>query len=143
MASTRVDFFKEKYSAAAWKDEFTICLTAHSITQSMVGVVKSVDSAMKSMNLEKISGLMDKFESQFEDFDVQSSYMERTMSQTTTVSIPQSEVDTTIMQVANEAGLDLKALFPVGETSSIAETASNPDLDELTERLARLRQNIC
>ena len=46
------------------------------ITQSMAGVVKSMDSAMKSMNLEKISGLMDKFESQFEDFDVQSSYIE-------------------------------------------------------------------
>ena len=75
------------------------------ITQSMAGVVKSMDSAMKSMNLEKISRLNDKFESQFEDFDVQSSYMERTMSLTTTVSIPQSEVYTTIMQVANEAGL--------------------------------------
>ncbi|KAK2726625.1 charged multivesicular body protein 1B1-like [Artemia franciscana] len=110
------------------------------ITQSMAGVVKSMDSAMKSMNLEKISGLMDKFESQFEDLDVQSSYMEGTMSQTTTVSVPQSDVDSLMMQVADEAGLDLKASLPVGETSSIAETASIPDQDELTERLARLRQ---
>ncbi|KAK2706996.1 hypothetical protein QYM36_014875, partial [Artemia franciscana] len=50
--------------------------TTFFITQSMAGVVKSMDSAMKSMNLEKISGLNDKFESQFEDFDVQSSYIE-------------------------------------------------------------------
>ena len=70
----------------------------------MAGVVKSMDSAMKSMNLEKISGLMDKFESQFEDLDVQSSYMEGTMSQTTTVSVPQSDVDSLMMQVADEAG---------------------------------------
>ena len=30
-----------------------------------------MDSAMKSMNLEKISTLMDNFEQQFEDLDVQ------------------------------------------------------------------------
>lgn len=34
-----------------------------------------MDAAMKSLNLEKISALMDKFEKQFEDLDVQSSYM--------------------------------------------------------------------
>lgn len=33
----------------------------------MAGVVKAMDAAMKSMNLEKISGLMDRFEQQFED----------------------------------------------------------------------------
>ena len=47
-----------------------------------------MDAAMKSLNLEQISALMDKFEKQFEDLDVQSSYMENTMSQTTTTSVP-------------------------------------------------------
>lgn len=41
----------------------------------MAGVVRAMDAAMKSLNLEKISALMDKFEKQFEDLDVQSSYM--------------------------------------------------------------------
>lgn len=70
----------------------------------MAGVVKAMDAAMKSMNLEKISSLMDKFESQFEDLDVQSSYMENTMSQTVTTSVPQSDVDNLMQQVADEAG---------------------------------------
>lgn len=70
----------------------------------MAGVVKAMDAAMKSMNLEKISNLMDKFENQFEDLDVQSSYMENTMSQTVTTSIPQSDVDNLMQQVADEAG---------------------------------------
>lgn len=70
----------------------------------MAGVVKAMDAAMKSMNLEKISSLMDKFESQFEDLDVQSSYMENTMSQTVTTSIPQNDVDNLMQQVADEAG---------------------------------------
>lgn len=70
----------------------------------MAGVVKAMDAAMKSMNLEKISGLMDKFESQFEDLDVQSSYMENAMSQTTTTTVPQGDVEKLLQQVADEAG---------------------------------------
>lgn len=70
----------------------------------MAGVVKAMDAAMKSMNLEKISTLMDKFESQFEDLDVQSSYMENAMSQTTTTTVPQGDVDNLLQQVADEAG---------------------------------------
>lgn len=81
-------------------------LTTRKVTQSMAGVVKAMDAAMKSMNLEKISGLMDKFESQFEDLDVQSSYMENAMSQTTTTNVPQNDVDALMQQVADEAGLD-------------------------------------
>lgn len=77
----------------------------------MAGVVKAMDAAMKSMNLEKISSLMDKFENQFEDLDVQSSYMENTMSQTVTTSIPQNDVDNLLSQVAEEAGYINKILF--------------------------------
>ncbi|KAE8744035.1 hypothetical protein FOCC_FOCC009319 [Frankliniella occidentalis] len=80
-------------------------VTTSKVTNSMGGVVKAMDAAMKSMNLEKISNLMDKFESQFEDLDVQSSYMENTMSQTTTTNVPQADVDQLMQQVADEAGL--------------------------------------
>ena len=40
----------------------------------MGNVVKGMDSAMKSMDLEKISAIMDKFESHFEDLDVATGY---------------------------------------------------------------------
>lgn len=70
----------------------------------MGGVVKAMDAAMKSMNLEKISSLMDKFENQFEDLDVQSSYMDNTMSQSTTTAVPQNDVENLLHQVADEAG---------------------------------------
>ena len=82
-------------------------VTTKRVTSSMQGVVKAMDSAMKSMNLEKvrrrefqlifslsslglsyhacayfqISGLMDKFEKEFEDLDVQTSVMENTMGE--------------------------------------------------------------
>lgn len=116
-------------------------VTTSKVTNSMGGVVKAMDAAMKSMNLEKISNLMDKFESQFEDLDVQSSYMENTMSQTTTTNVPQADVDQLMQQVADEAGLDLNMELPQGQTGSIGtSTQVSQEQDELTQRLSRLRQ---
>lgn len=93
--SARVDAVSSRVQSA---------LTTRKVTSSMQGVVKAMDAAMKGMNLEKISTLMDKFEQQFEDLDVQSSYMENTMSQTTTTAVPLSDVDSLLQQVADEAG---------------------------------------
>lgn len=115
-------------------------VTTKKVTTSMGGVVKAMDSAMKSMNLEKISGIMDTFEKQFEDLDVQSSYMENTMSSTTTVSTPQTEVDTLMQQIAGEAGLELNLELPQANAATpVASTASTQEQDELTKRLAQLR----
>lgn len=115
-------------------------VTTKKVTISMGGVVKAMDSAMKSMNLEKISGIMDTFEKQFEDLDVQSAYMENTMSSTTTVSTPQNEVDHLMQQIADEAGLELNLELPQNPSTNptIASTVSQ-DQDELTKRLAQLR----
>lgn len=51
---------------------------------------------------------MDKFENQFADLDVQTSYMESTMSDSTAQAMPQDQVDTLINQVADEAGLEVR-----------------------------------
>ncbi|XP_022257943.1 charged multivesicular body protein 1b-like isoform X2 [Limulus polyphemus] len=117
-------------------------VTTKKVTQSMAGVVKAMDATMKSMNLEKMSALMDKFEKQFEDLDVQSSYMENSMSSTTTVTVPQNEVEGLMQQVADEAGLELNMELPQGELGSVGtSTAASTEQDELTQRLAKLRQS--
>lgn len=95
--SARVDAVASRVQSA---------LTTRKVTGSMAGVVKAMDAAMKGMNLEKISTLMEKFEQQFEDLDVQSSVMENTMSDTTTTSVPQGDVDNLLQQVADEAGYE-------------------------------------
>lgn len=41
-------------------------VTMRQVTGSMTAVVKNMDRAMQDMNLEKISMVMDKFETQFE-----------------------------------------------------------------------------
>ncbi|KAH8406364.1 hypothetical protein KR215_011900, partial [Drosophila sulfurigaster] len=131
--SARVDAVASRVQSA---------LTTRKVTGSMAGVVKAMDAAMKGMNLEKISSLMEKFESQFEDLDVQSSVMEGTMSDTVTTSVPQGDVDNLLQQVADEAGLELNMELPSGVQSTTigASTQVSQEQDELTQRLARLRQ---
>ena len=50
---------------------------------------------------------MDQFEKQFEDLDVQSEYIEQTMSQSTSLTTPADQVDSLISQVAAEHGLEV------------------------------------
>merc|ERR1711944_94974 len=113
-------------------------VTTKRVTSSMQGVVKAMDSAMKSMNLEKISGLMDKFEKEFEDLDLQTSVMENTMGNTTATNVPQDAVEGLMKQAADEAGLELNMELPGAASNTIGTTVANSDQDELSQRLARL-----
>ena len=81
-----------------------------------------MSAAMKSMNLEKISGLMDQFEKEFEDLDVQTSVMEGAMSQTTATNIPQDSVEVLMRQAADEAGLELKMDLPGPAESTVGQS---------------------
>eukprot|EP00128_Syssomonas_multiformis_P012347 Colp12_sorted_trinity150504_noHs@29321 len=117
----------------------TAC-TMKQVSSSMAGVVKSMDKAIQSMSLEKISEIMDKFEKQFEDLDVQSQYMENAMGNTTTLSIPEAQVETLMQQVADEHGLQLGEKMSELNTPTGTSTAAVAEQDELSERLARLRQ---
>uniref|UniRef100_A0A8B9TSH7 Charged multivesicular body protein 1B n=1 Tax=Anas platyrhynchos TaxID=8839 RepID=A0A8B9TSH7_ANAPL len=112
-------------------------VTMGKVTKSMAGVVKSMDATLKSMNLEKISALMDKFEHQFETLDVQTQQMEDTMSNTTTLTTPQNQVDMLLQEMADEAGLDLNMELPQGQTGSVGTSVASAE-----QRLARLRDQV-
>jgi len=115
------------------------------ITDGMKGVVKGMDKGLASMNIEKISALMDKFEQQFEDLDVKTQYMEGTMNATTATTTPAEQVDTLIGQVADANNLELGEAFsqagPVGKKTPLVKdsTAEKPVADDLEARLANLR----
>lgn len=117
-------------------------VTMGKVTKSMAGVVKSMDATLRSMNLEKISALMDKFEHQFETLDVQTQQMEDTMSSTTTLTTPQNQVDMLLQEMADEAGLDLNMELPQGQTGSVGASVASTEQDELSQRLARLRDQV-
>ena len=54
--------------------------------------------------LSQVQTLMDRFETQFENLDVQTQVMEGAMQDSSTLSTPQGEVDSLMQQVADEAG---------------------------------------
>lgn len=89
----------------------------------------------------QISNVMDNFEKQFEDLDVQTSYMEAAMSQTTAQATPQDEVEELMQKVADEHGLELKMDLPgVSVGAGVEkEKETTKEEDELGARLAKLR----
>jgi len=113
------------------------------VTWSMTNIVKAMEHSMKEMNLEKITEVMDKFERQFEDMDVQSEYVENTINQTTALTTPQGQVDDLIQQVADEHGLELTEqlgrIVP-SKAQPEAEQQAAVEQDELSQRLAKLKQ---
>ena len=116
-------------------------VTMKGVSKNMEGVVKALDKAVNSMELTKITEVMDKFESQFEDLDVHTSVMENAMGSATTTTTPANQVDDLIRQVAEESGLEISAQMAAAPTSTIGETvaASATVDDPLSRRLAALR----
>ncbi len=134
----------------------------------MGSVVKSLDKAINSMDLQKIQGVMDKFEQQFEDIDVRTSVreihtvhgtslissqqstfilflqqvLEDSMGTATTTTTPVNQVDDLIKQVAEEAGLEVSeqlASVPTGTVGESVAEAGASTADPLSKRLAALR----
>ncbi|CAH7673282.1 charged multivesicular body protein 1b [Phakopsora pachyrhizi] len=128
-------------------------VTMRSVTANMTGVVRGMDKAMESMNIDRITMVMDKFEAQTESLDTQTGYMESTISQTTSTSTPQDQVDLLMQQVADEAGLEIqhglgevqapKSIIQndnikLGDKAGVAEAGTEND-DALEQRLKALR----
>uniref|UniRef100_A0A3P9HAK4 Charged multivesicular body protein 1B n=1 Tax=Oryzias latipes TaxID=8090 RepID=A0A3P9HAK4_ORYLA len=123
-----VNFLRMSARVDAVAARVQTAVTMNQVTKSMAGVVKGMDATLKSMNLEKISALMDKFEHQFETLDVQTAQMEDTMSSTTTLTTPQV--------------LDLNMELPQGQTGSVGTSVASAEQDELSQRLAKLRDQM-
>ncbi|KAL0949306.1 hypothetical protein HGRIS_009382 [Hohenbuehelia grisea] len=118
-------------------------VTMRQVTGNMSSVVRGMDKAMDSMNLERISLVMDKFETQFADMDVQTSYMEDAMSSTTAVSTPQDQIDQLLRQTAEEASIELQHDLAAKDIDTVPDLAPKEKVGEedskLAERLRALR----
>jgi charged multivesicular body protein 1 len=86
---------------------------------------------------------MDKFEAQFSDLDVQTSYMEDAMGSTMAVSTPQDQVDALMRQTAEEANIELQHDLANKEVPDLAPPERTPVIGEedssLADRLRALR----
>lgn len=89
---------------------------------------------------------MDKFETQFEDLDVQTGYLEGTLSSDTAISAPTDQVEMLMQQVADEAGLEVQHELgqadlggKVPELTAPKQTVDEQQEDALAQRLRALR----
>jgi len=109
-------------------------------------VTQALGGALKTMNLEQIAKVMDKFEGQFEDLDVHAQVMENSMGSAMSSTAPVDQVEALIKQVADENGLEVQAQLdaaragstPLPADSQAASSSSTRD-DELSKRLRALR----
>jgi len=82
--------------------------------------------------------VMDQFEKQFEDLDVQASYVEHAMDMSTAGTTPEEDVDTLISQVADEYGLEVGAkLDSAGKAPTTIKASAEEDY--MAARLQKLK----
>ena len=110
------------------------------VTKSMGGIVKALDKALASNNLDKVAETMDQFEKQFENLDVQASVMEGAMNAQASLATPAEDVAALLQQVADEHGLEVQLGLPAAGAAVAAPAAAVPaEKDDLSARLAELR----
>nr|CAI9696923.1 unnamed protein product [Rangifer tarandus platyrhynchus] len=130
--ASRVDAVASKVQTA---------VTMKGVTKNMAQVTKALDRALSTMDLQKVSAVMDRFEQQVQNLDVHTSVMEDSMSSATTLTTPQEQVDSLILQIAEENGLevlDQLSQLPEG-ASAVGESSVRSQEDQLSRRLAALR----
>ncbi|XP_072967364.1 ESCRT-related protein CHMP1B-like [Typha angustifolia] len=110
------------------------------ISKSMGSIVKSLESALSTGNLQKTSETMDQFEKQFVNMEVQAEFMEGAMAGSTSLSTPEGEVNGLMQQVADDYGLEVSVGLPQPAAHAIPSKEKEVvDEDDLSRRLSELK----
>lgn len=141
-SNERVNLLRLSSRIDAVASRVQTAVTMRSVTGNMTQVIRGMDKALQTMNLERISLVMDKFENQFEDLDASTNYYETTTNNVNALTTPQEQVDELLNQVADEAGIEMKQglnATKVEVTSPVPNAISEEKEDKLAERLRALR----
>lgn len=106
------------------------------VHKNMAGIVKSLEKAMESNNLEKIATTMNQFEKQFENLDLQTQVVDEVMGAQANLSTPEDEVLALVQQVADEHGLETSLQMSSAPANKQPQATTEADI---TQRLAELR----
>ena len=91
-------------------------------------------------NLQKLSETMDQFEKQFVNMEVQAEFMESSMAGSTSLSTPESDVNSLMQQVADDYGLEVSVGLPQPAAHPVpTKTDEAIDENDLSRRLAELK----
>jgi len=109
------------------------------VTKQMGSVASGMDKVLQSMDVSKISAVMDKFEASFEDMDVRSQYVEGALNSATATSTSEDAVESLLEQVATEHALDFKTKAIDASPAPLQAQEPGKGEDALEQRLAALR----
>lgn len=109
------------------------------INRSMASIVRTLDAALATGNLQKMSETMDEFEKQFVNMEVQAQFVEESMAGSTSLSTPEDAVKDLMQQVADDYGLQISVGLPQADAQTLQEPSEVPEEDELSRRLAELK----
>ncbi|CAH6722744.1 vacuolar protein-sorting-associated protein 46 [[Candida] jaroonii] len=141
-ANERVNLLRLSSRIDAVASRVQTAVTMRSVTGNMTNVIRGMDKALQTMNLERISMVMDKFENQFEDLDASTNYYESATNNVNALTTPQEQVDDLMNQIADEAGIEMKQGLNETKVEINAPPVSNmteEKEDQLAERLRALR----
>ncbi|XP_021749777.1 ESCRT-related protein CHMP1B-like [Chenopodium quinoa] len=110
------------------------------VSKSMGSIVKSLNSSLTTGNLQKMSETMDQFEKQFVNMEVQAEFMESSMAGSTSLSTPETDVNSLMQQVADDYGLEVSVGLPQPAAHPVpTKTDETVDENDLSRRLAELK----
>ncbi|CAK9441475.1 uncharacterized protein LODBEIA_P53430 [Lodderomyces beijingensis] len=141
-SNERVNLLRLSSRIDAVASRVQTAVTMRSVTGNMTQVIRGMDKALQTMNLERISLVMDKFETQFEDLDSATNYYETTTNNVNAMTTPQDQVDELLNQVADEAGIEMKQGLNAAQVdiqAPVSTSISEEKEDRLAERLRALR----
>lgn len=116
-------------------------VTMRSVSSSMANVCKGMDKALAGMNLQQITMVMDKFETQFEDLDTSVNVYENMGVNSDAMLVDNDKVDELLGKVADENGIELRQSATTEQLPEIQKTekADEEKEDKLAQRLRALR----
>ncbi|CAF0917488.1 unnamed protein product [Rotaria sordida] len=106
---------------------------------SLKQTVALMSKVTANMPLTETSKLMDSLEKNFEDLEVKTKVMDDAMQNATSVQQPVDQVANLMQEMADEAGIELNLNIP--SAPSTVAAAARTEQDELTQRLAKLRES--
>ncbi|XP_049813875.1 charged multivesicular body protein 1b-2-like [Schistocerca nitens] len=109
------------------------------MTRTIQAVTRSMDVAIKRMDLERVQSLMDRFDEECQHLEVASMVQESGLDATTCTAVPMRQVDDLVIQLAEEAGLEVQLEMPQVALDSLGASLVT-ERDELSKRLAQLRK---
>ena len=77
-----------------------MAIRMNQVSKAMGQVTQGMEAVLGSMDVERISSMMEKFERQFDNLDVRSAVMEGAMAASTASATPEDEVQSFMAQVA-------------------------------------------